>query len=250
MTMKLFSSKNLLVPTGWRIQVIEKTDSTNDHLFRLALEGEASGLVLVARSQSKGKGSRGRSFFSPQGGIYLSLLLRDVAPEVLSLLTPLTAVALFEAVRPHTEKELAIKWVNDIYLSSKKLCGILTETKFLGNERISVVGVGINLVAPKDDYPTEFLHPAAALLTAPDTKVGEDIINTFLCRLSELIKGGILPPLYKENCCTLGKEVTLRQGERIIKGQALDILDNGSLLLRLKDGSLQSFTSGEVTSQI
>ncbi len=248
--MKLFSSKNLLPPDGWRIQVVEQTDSTNDHLFRLALQGEAEGLVLIARSQSCGKGSRSRSFFSPEGGIYLSLLLRDIAPELFSRLTPIAAVALFEALRPHTDKALAIKWVNDIYLEGKKLCGILTETKFLGEARISVVGVGINLVAPEGGYPTDFLHPATALLPAPDPAVAEAIINTFLKRFTALIKEGVLPPLYKENCCTLGKAVTLRQGERNISATALDIAEDGALLLRLPDGSIQAFSSGEVTSQI
>ena len=248
--MKLFSSDNLFPPEGWRIQVLEQTDSTNDHLFRLALAGEAEGLVLLARSQSKGKGSRSRSFFSPEGGIYLSLLLRDVPNETLSLLTPLAAVALFEALRPHTDKALAIKWVNDIYLEGKKLCGVLTETKFLQEERISVVGVGINLVAPADGYPADFLRPATALLTAPDTAVAEAIINVFLQRFAALTKEGVLPPTYQENCCTIGKEVTLRQGERILRGTAVGVDEKGALLLRLPDNSVQVFSSGEVTSQI
>lgn len=248
--MKLFSAQNLIPPDGWRIQVVEETDSTNDHLFRLALAGEPEGLVLIARSQTEGKGSRARSFFSPEGGIYLSVLLRDTAPELLSILTPLAAVALLEALRPHTERSLAIKWVNDIYLENKKLCGILSETKYMGESRLSVVGVGINLVAPEGGYPTEFLHPAASLLSSPDAAVAESIINTFLSRFKELTEAGVLPSAYKENCCTLGKEVTLRRGTEILYGTALDITENGALTVQLEDGSTRPFTSGEVTSQI
>ena len=248
--MKLFSVQNLIPPDGWRLRVVEETDSTNDHIFRLAQEGEPEGLVLIARSQSQGKGSRGRSFFSPEGGIYLSVLLRDTAPELLSILTPLAAVALLEALRPHTERTLAIKWVNDIYLENKKLCGILSETKYMGESRLSVVGVGINLAPPEGGYPADFLHPAAALLSFPDAAVAEQIINTFLSRLKALTEAGVLPSAYKENCCTIGKEITLRRGTEILYGTALDITEEGALLVRMEDGSIRPFTSGEVTSQI
>ena len=248
--MKLFLSQNLHPPAGWSIQLVEQTDSTNDHLFRLASEGAPDKTVLLARSQSAGKGSRARSFFSPEGGIYLSVLLRDAAPEVLSVLTPMAAVALYEALRPHTDKALAVKWVNDIYLEGKKLCGILTETKFMGAHRVSVIGVGINLVAPQGGFPDGFSHPAAALLEAPDASIAENIINIFLTRLQALIADGTLPPEYKENCCTLGRKVTLRQGERIYVGTALDVDQSGALLVQTDDGDVRTFTSGEVTSQI
>lgn len=248
--MSLYSIENLSAPPDWSIQIVSETDSTNDHLFRLAEQEKADKLVLLAHTQTNGKGSRSRQFFSFEGGIYLSLLLRDISPETLPLLTPMAAVALYEALLPHTEKSLAIKWVNDIYLEGKKLCGILTENRFLEGKAVTVVGVGINLVAPKKSFPTDFLHPATALISEPDSAVAEAIINSFLSRFISIMDGGSIPPLYKEKCCTLGKEVILRQGDSLFIGEAMDILDNGALVVRLADGSRRTFSSGEVTSQI
>lgn len=247
--MKLYSIENLSAPLGWNIQVVEQTDSTNDHLFRLAEQDKADKLVLLARTQTNGKGSRARHFFSFEGGIYLSILLRNISPKTLPLLTPMAAVALYEALLPHTDKSLAIKWVNDIYLEGKKLCGILTENRFLEGKAVTVVGVGINLVTPKA-FPSDFLHPATALISEPDSAVAESVINSFLSRFISIMEGGVIPPLYKEKCCTLGKEVTLRQGDSLLVGEAIDIEQNGALVVRLNDGSCRTFSSGEVTSQI
>ena len=112
-----------------------------------------------------------------------------------------------------------------------------------------MIGVGINLVAPVGGFPDDFPHPAAALLAAPDAAIAESVINGFLTRLRALIAGGILPPEYKKNCCTLGRKVTLRRGEQIYVGTALDVDPSGALLVQTDKGIL-TFTSGEVTSQI
>ena len=248
--MELYSLQNLVAPKDFEIQIVEQTDSTNDHLLRLAQQGSVPNIVLLARSQTRGKGSKNRQFFSPKGGIYLSMLLKDIDLSLLPLITPMAAVALYEAILPHTEKKLAIKWVNDIYLEEKKLCGILTESKFLGKKHITVVGVGINLVAPKGDFPNGFLHPATALLNRPNTAVAENIINAFLKKFIAILENKTIPLLYKECCCTLGREVSLRQGDKVFCGKAVDISENGALIIRLADGSHKAFTSGEVTSQI
>ncbi len=248
--MKLYSLQNLTAPRDYKIQIVEQTDSTNDHLFRLAQQSKAENLILLAHSQTSGKGSKNRQFFSPEGGIYLSILLQNLDLSVLPRITPMAAVALYEAILPFAEKELAIKWVNDIYLDGKKLCGILTENKFLAEKQITVVGVGINLVAPENDFPDGFLHPPTALLDTPDSAVAQTIINTFLKRFFDILEEKVIPPLYKQRCCTLGKEVSLRQGDKIICGKAVDVSENGALLVQLPGGDCRAFTSGEVTSQI
>lgn len=246
----LYNEQNLTVPKGWRICVVEQTDSTNAHLFRLAEKGAEQGLVLLAREQTAGKGSHARRFFSPEGGIYLSLLLKNQPVKFLPLLTPMAAVAVHRALRPHTQKELAIKWVNDLYLDGGKVCGILTETRFLGQKTITVMGIGINLLPPKEGFPTDFLHPAAALMTDPDPQRAETIISTLLEELKLLLTQKNFLEEYKDNCCTLGKWVTLRLGKDTVTGKAVDILPNGALLLRLPDGKERPFSLGEVTSQI
>lgn len=249
--MALYSLKNLTPPPLWQLQAVPECASTNTLLFQLAAEGAPSGRVLLAHRQTDGKGSRGRSFFSPEGGIYLSVLLKDIPAAQLCRLTPLAAVAVYKALRPHTDRSLAIKWVNDIYLEGKKVCGILTENRFIGEKSVTVVGVGINVVSPKDGYPNDFIHPAAALLDAPNPKIAEDIINTFLSifydGVQDLESGGFMTE-YKENCCTIGKQVALKRGEDIIIGKALGITDDGALILDTANGQ-KILSSGEVTSQ-
>ena len=240
--MILYHEQNLCPPSFFRLRIEDKTDSTNAHLFRLAEQGEAAGLVLLARRQGAGKGSRGRSFFSPEGGLYFSILLRDLPPHQLSLLTPLTAVAVYRALRPHTDKTLAIKWVNDLYLEGKKVCGILTENRFIGDRSTTVVGVGINLLPPKEGFPTDFPHPATALLSTLDPTAAEDIFNTFFKEFAMLLETGEFLEEYR-------KEVTLCRGEDTFTGKAMAITDSGALLLRFADGREQAFGAGEVTSQ-
>ena len=226
--------QNLHPPVPWNIRIVDETSSTNTDLLQQSLP---HGTVLLARAQRAGKGSRGRSFFSPKGGIYLSLLLEDHPTEQLSLLTPMAAVAVLRALRPHTNKDLSIKWVNDIYLDGGKVCGILTETRFCGAHHRTAVGVGINLLPPPKGFPDAFLHQPTALLTEASPHIAEEIINTFLKE-------------YKENCCTLGKRVTLARGDEIFTGRAVEILADGALMIRTEEGKMISFASGEVTSQI
>ena len=249
--MALYSLQNLTPPSGWQLQAVPECESTNTLLFHLAAEGAPTGRVLLAHHQTGGKGSRGRAFFSPEGGIYLSVLLRDIPAAQLCRLTPLAAVAVYKALRPHTDKSLAIKWVNDIYLEGRKVCGILTENRFVGGASITVVGVGINIVPPESGYPTDFMHPAAALLNTPDAVIAEDIINTFLAvfydGVHDLADGRFMAE-YKKNCCTLGKQVTLKRGEDIMIGKAVDITENGALILETDEGR-EILSSGEVTSQ-
>lgn len=248
--MELYQEKNIAVPHGFSLNVVDKTDSTNAHLLRLATEGAPHGQVLLARQQTAGKGSRGRIFFSPEGGIYLSLLLRDVATEALPKLTPMAAVAVLEALTPFAGAPLTIKWVNDVYLENKKVCGILCETAFTGEHRATVIGIGINLLPPKDGFPEGLRHPATSLLDAPDPLAAEQIISTLLHRLQQLYQGGAYMEKYKAHCCTLGKAVTLQQGDKTIRGTAVDLTPDGGLILRQADGRQRIFTSGEVTSQL
>ncbi len=243
--MALYDINRLTPPPPWNIRFVASAGSTNDILLA---SDAPHGTVLLAGQQTAGKGSRGRSFFSPEGGIYLSLLLRDLSRERLPLLTPMAAVALHRALRPHTKKSLAIKWVNDLYLDGGKLCGILTENRFSPEGCTTVVGIGINLVSPQGGFPDGFLHPPAALLSHPDPAVAEDIINRLLRELQALLAGQEFLSEYKTHCLTLGKTVTLKRGEEIVSGRAVDILPDGALLLDTVDGP-RAFSSGEVTSQ-
>ena len=129
---------------------LDSVGSTNDYAKALAKEGAAENTVVVADSQSKGRGRLDRSFLSLAGkGIYLSLILRPQFPVMqINAVTLLTAMAVYDTVLEVTGKKPSIKWPNDIYLNGKKLCGILTESSLKENADVDylIVGIGVNIL--------------------------------------------------------------------------------------------------------
>ena len=134
-----------------RAVVVERAESTNTSLMRMAATGAAEGTVLLALSQSAGRGQRGRTFYSPAGcGLYMSLLLRPrMRPEDALAVTPAAAVAAAQAIEAAAGRPAGIKWVNDIQIEGKKVCGILTESaSSAGSLDCIVCGIGIDLCQP------------------------------------------------------------------------------------------------------
>ena len=152
-----------------RALVLESVDSTNTALMRMAATGAAEGTVLLAQAQTAGRGQRGRDFYSPAGcGLYMSLLLRPkMPPEDVLAITPAAAVAAAQAVEAATGRRAGIKWVNDIQIDGKKVCGILTEAaSSSGTLDCAVCGIGINLFPPPGGYPEALRDRAGALFDA------------------------------------------------------------------------------------
>ena len=131
---------------------LQETDSTNRVAKELARQGATHGTAVLAERQTAGRGRMERSFFSPEGGMYLSAILRpEIPPEDLLLMTPMAAAAVWKAVERLTGICLGIKWVNDLYLEGKKVCGILCER----TGDAVIVGVGLNLKTPEGGFPPE-----------------------------------------------------------------------------------------------
>ena len=158
-----------VVRVGKEIAYLPSVTSTNDLLKAMAEAGAAEGTVLVAGEQTRGKGRLGRSFTSAAGkGIYLSALLRpSLPPEALLPLTGFTAEAMGRALKRAVGAKTQIKWVNDLLLNGKKLCGILTESAFSAEGRLSyvVVGIGVNVNYDRGDFPEELRDIAGSLRT-------------------------------------------------------------------------------------
>ena len=152
---------------GAKVIFKEKTVSTNEDIKKIAEAGGKEFTVLIARSQSGGKGRLGRSFSSPEGGLYFSLLLRpDFSPEDCLKITTAAAVAIRAAIEKVSSKPAKIKWVNDIFVGDKKVCGILTEGAFdaeNGKLKYAVLGIGVNVAAPKGGFSAKLTDKAASL---------------------------------------------------------------------------------------
>lgn len=229
---------------------VGEVSSTNDELKKLAAAGEPEGTVLVARYQTAGKGRSGRSFYSPEGGIYMSILLRPkTAGFDATAATAAAAVAVSKAIG----KRAGIKWVNDILIDGKKVCGILAEAVF-GASAIPdfvVVGIGINCYAPPDGFPEELKNIAGAVFK-PDEGDPKNLRETVLNNFFELSTGGKtkIAREYRERCVTLGKRIEFQRGEELIAGTAVAVGDDFKLLLRTDAGKVIWLCSGEIKTQV
>lgn len=237
-----------------QLRLYDTVSSTNTLLREAAEQGAPEGTVILSRAQTAGKGRQGRQFYSPSGtGLYLSVLLRPaLRPDALSELTPMAAVAAAEAAEACAGEPVQIKWVNDLLLHGKKVCGILAETQFSGEDYYVVLGIGINLLAPSEGYPPELRGTAGAVCppgTDPDSafvQCAAVLLRALLREYDGLAEKAYLAG-YRQRLCVLGKEITVCENGIERAATALDIDDRVRLLVRWHDdGSTAWRATGEI----
>ena len=242
--------------------VEDSVTSTNDVLKNLASSGAPEGTVLFADQQTKGKGRRGRSFESPSGtGIYLSYLLRPAAsPSSVTHVTACTAVCVHNAILKACGVDTSIKWVNDLVLNSKKICGILTEMN-LESETYSIdsiiVGIGINVNGSSDIFPSSIRSVAGSIESITGTHCDRSrIASALISELDQLAScltsdTSSYLETYSSSCITLGKEVSIvsvhDSDETPRHGTAIAVNPDYTLKVRLTDGTVTDIHSGEVS---
>jgi BirA family transcriptional regulator, biotin operon repressor / biotin---[acetyl-CoA-carboxylase] ligase len=227
--------------------------STNDLAKDLARRGYPEGMVLLAETQSAGRGRLGRVWESPPGtGIYLSLLLRPpLPPTELPKLTLTAAVAVVEALEEVTALNIGIKWPNDILFGGKKLGGILTEMETESDQMSHVIlGVGLNINT--QEFPEHLASLATSLGCTGRIYSRLAIVRAFLNAMdrwySTFLERGFEPILmaWHRNAETLGKPVRVKLGSREVSGLALDVAPDGALLVEKPDGEVEKIISGEI----
>ena len=245
---------------GLRLQVVPVISSTNTVLKRMAEEGAEEGLCLIAEEQTAGKGRMGRSFYSPAGsGLYMSVLLRPKlsATDAVNI-TACAAVAVAEAIESLAPVQARIKWVNDVYVEGRKVCGILTEASLdsaTAAVNYLVVGIGINTRPPEGGFPADLQKIAGSVF-------GEEETPELRCRLAAAVLDRLLgyyehlqerPWLeeYRKRSLVTGKEIrVLMPGKEPENGTAIGIGDDFSLLMQMEDGTLRRLNSGEVSIRV
>ncbi len=239
--------------SGLNITVVDSTGSTNSDLKKAALDGLSENNVLIAREQTGGRGRMGREFFSPKGtGIYMSLLLRPKMPAKNALnLTTAAAVAVARAIEKVCGVEPKIKWVNDIFVGSKKVCGILTEAAVnieTGGVQYAVVGIGVNVEEPKSGFPKDLKGIAAALTNSAGFKnsLAAEILNEFYEFYNNGELKGEFYNEYRSRLFILGKRVEVMKNGEVKTALACDISPDFCLLVEYDDGTSESLSSGEV----
>lgn len=245
-----------------KILCYEIVDSTNTQVKRLAEEGEKEGLMLLAESQTSGKGRRGRNWESESGmGIFMSFLLRPpLEPMRISGLTLVAALALTVAIRDVYQILPMIKWPNDIVMGNKKVCGILTEmSSELDFVNYAVVGIGVNV--NNSYFPDEISKNATSIFLETGKRINRvKLVSAFAERFpayyKKYLKSGNLAEFkdeYNNFLANRGKRVQIFHGmveectsDKMETGVALGVDDYGALLVDTKDGR-KRVVSGEVS---
>jgi BirA family biotin operon repressor/biotin-[acetyl-CoA-carboxylase] ligase len=241
---------------GRVLEIHDCLDSTNNRAKALAAAGAPHGLTVIADSQTGGRGRRGRSFFSPgHTGVYMTCVLRPECPaEKAGLLTSLAAVATARAVEKTASADIKIKWVNDLYLNGKKICGILSEAgPVTGNGKpdYAVMGIGVN--AGRMDFPPELRDIATSI----GNETGRDpdrnrLIAEILNGLDELwgdLETGAFLEESRRRSNVIGRTVTVIESGRSYPARALDIDGQGRLVIETGEGRA-CLNSGEVSLKI
>lgn len=241
------------------IEVFRSVDSTNNICRQRASEGVRSGYIAVACSQSSGRGRRGRTFYSPADtGVYISFLLTpaDIHGEEIAKVTTISAVAVCKAIEKFTDKKPSIKWVNDIFVDGRKVCGILSEALYdLEDAKIQsvVVGIGINLYPPKNGFPDSLADTAGSLLDAPGNFSRNQFVAEILTSFTDYyIHENPLEYVeeYRKRSFVIGKDIDIISGKKIRRAHALAINDDCSLKVRFDDGEVQDLKSGEISIRV
>jgi BirA family transcriptional regulator, biotin operon repressor / biotin---[acetyl-CoA-carboxylase] ligase len=241
---------------GKKIHYFIKLDSTNSHARRLAEQGAQAGEVVIAESQTQGRGRLGRPWVSPPHvNLYLSIILRPKLPPVNApQITLMAAVALAEALSTFIPVLPAIKWPNDVLAGGKKLAGILTESVCHG-ERIDfvILGIGVNINYPAESMPDAIRKRATSLISLTGASVSrESVVRRLIQDLDrcygELEETGFqsLAPRWEARFELRGKKVRVEMTDRIIIGTARGIDRDGALILEDGRGELQRVVAGDV----
>jgi BirA family biotin operon repressor/biotin-[acetyl-CoA-carboxylase] ligase len=237
---------------GKKIIVLDAVSSTMDEAFRLGMENCPEGTLVAAESQSKGRGRLGRTWASPKGkGLYFSLVLRPNLPlNQLAQLTLMSGVALAQAIEEISKLKTAIKWPNDILIGNQKLAGILTELRAESDQvKFVVVGIGLNVNASSH----QLIPGAVSLKTAAGHSFDRPQVFQAVLRSLEKWYLKILNREFdqvmeewKKRSSTLKKRVRLTDPAGTIEGEAVDLDQDGALLIRKDNGIVVQKTAGDV----
>ncbi len=230
----------------------DTVSSTNTVAKELAQNGAEEFTTIIANSQTKGKGRLGRSFISnSENGLYMSVILKpNLIPERCVDITAFSAVAVLEAIDETSETNPSIKWINDIYINEKKVCGILAEASF-DNSKLNhvIVGIGVNILPPENGFHESIKDIATSIYesNAPQNYkelLCAKIIDKLIFHYKDM-KSKSYMKKYKEKSNIIGKSVDVYRGNEVIKGTAIDINENAELVVKTENGEICVFNSGE-----
>lgn len=239
---------------GHTLYFYPSIDSTSIVAKELAEKGAPHGTLVIAEIQTRGRGRLGRTWFSPQGGLWFSLLLRPQNPPIMPAhITFVSGLSIAQAVAK-LGISVHLKWPNDIYLDEKKIGGILSETKSTGPSfEYLIIGIGLNVNIPESDFPSTLAQEATSLLTVKEKPVSRALLlGAILLALEKLLelypKVGFSAILkaWKKYAAFLGTQVRVDTSKESFEGEAIDVTLSGALRVQDIDGLVHEISTGDV----
>lgn len=230
----------------------DSTASTNTKMRDMAQNGAAEGVTLIVDRQTGGRGRRGRTFHSPEGGLYLSTLLRPTAMDP-ARITCAAAVAAARAIESLCDAKIDIKWVNDLYLNNRKVAGILAEGVLSPDGALTAVVLGIGINVGEMTFPDGLQPIATSLGNEGFALAREDLAAAFLNEWERVYYAADSTDAmaeYRRRNLVLGRQVTVTRGGETYPATAEAITDGGHLLVRTADGEIHTLSSGEVSIRL
>ncbi len=265
---KLESVPDLLLPdelmpglntkmVGREIKYYSEISSTNEEGRRSAELGASDGTVIIAETQTSGRGRRGRAWASPQGGVWVSIILRpNIPPEHAPILTLLTGVAVARTIKLATNLTATLKWPNDVRINGNKVCGILTEISAEPDMiNYVVIGLGINANITADKFSKDIRDQVTSLELELEHIVDrveftqllfeefEKYYLKFCCGDRQVIPEVL--NAWRQLSDTLGREVKIETINGAITGRATDIAEDGALLVLAENGEVSRIIAGD-----
>lgn len=250
---KILDKKYIENNISKKVEIFDEIDSTNNYLKNLAKDKSQNNILVVANYQTNGRGRLGRTFISDKSnGIYMSLLVRpNISINDAKKITCLTAVSINNAINELTGLNSKIKWVNDIYINNKKVCGILTEAQTSIEEGIIdyvVIGIGINVY--KREFDESIKNIATSLEDEGAIISRNELITQIIKYIDKYLNdftNDIYMKEYQNSSCIVGKEVELNIRGNTFTATVLKINDEGELVVRTLDNEELTVYSGEIT---
>ncbi|MGH3087045.1 MAG: biotin--[acetyl-CoA-carboxylase] ligase [Rubrobacteraceae bacterium] len=238
-------------PLARSVELHEEIGSTQERARELAKGGASDGTIVISRTQAGGRGRLGRSWGSPAGGLWMSLVLKpDLDAHLASRITQSAAVGIAKALRGFGVAA-EIKWPNDLLVSGRKICGILAESSMDKNGRLDFVILGVGLNANLD--ASDLAVPEGEATTVR-RELGRDVAMVDLLsevlasletELGRILTFGRVLEDWRALNCTLGKRVRVRRFGEVLEGEAVDINGEGALILRAETRTVELF-EGEI----
>lgn len=227
----------------WSLNEFVEVDSTQSVLSKLGAAGADEGTVVIARRQTAGRGRHGRNWTSPEGGLYMSLLLRPPSSATLRTLTLASSLAVVDGIRDATGLNAVIRWPNDILIGGKKVSGVVAESNYVG-QKLSFVAVGIGVNCNSEITSEDPSNPATCLAVQVGRKIDvaqlrRAILEAFAVVYEKWGKGGDVIEAARGIIETVGRRViiTTKSGS-VLNGVASTVEQTGDLVLTLNEGKL------------